>query len=53
LQLYTALVFRGPRVVDEILTGIEDKCREQGFSHFGEAIGSSAESLAHQGLSGT
>lgn len=53
LQLYTALVYRGPGIIDEILQGIEGKCREQGYSHFREAIGSSAESLAHQGLSGT
>jgi dihydroorotate dehydrogenase len=39
LQIYTALVYRGPGVVKEIVSGLQKRLRAGGFSHLGQAVG--------------
>jgi dihydroorotate dehydrogenase len=39
VQLYTALVYRGFRVVSDIKTGLAELLRRDGFDHVGQAIG--------------
>ena len=39
VQLYTALVFRGPALVGRIKRGLADLLRRDGFSSVGEAVG--------------
>jgi dihydroorotate dehydrogenase len=52
LQLYSALVYRGPKLVAEILAGLTERLAHQG-STLETARGREAEAIAHQGLSGT
>jgi dihydroorotate dehydrogenase len=47
LQLYSALVFQGPELVQEILSGLSRKLAEKNFAKLGDAVGSSAEKIAH------
>ena len=47
LQLYSALVFQGPELVQEILSGLSRKLAEKNFVKLSEAVGSSAEEIAH------
>lgn len=42
LQLYSALVFKGPALVAEIVDGLTAKCRASGFTSIGEAVGGAA-----------
>ena len=53
LQLYSALVYRGPDLVGEVLRGISQKLDALGLKSLAEVTGGAAEALAHQGLSGT
>jgi len=53
LQLYSALVFKGPALIDEILTGLSTRLKEAGYGALEEAVGCEAEALAAQGSSGT
>jgi dihydroorotate dehydrogenase len=53
IQLYSALVYRGPQCVEDILTGLSQKCAVAGLKNISEATGVDAERLAHHGLSGT
>ncbi len=39
LQIFTALVFRGPGVIREILRGLEARLAADGFARLGEAVG--------------
>ena len=39
LALYTALVYRGPRLVTEIKDGLVRRLERDGFAHIGEAVG--------------
>ena len=39
VQLYTALVFAGPRLVQEITAGLADLVHRDGFASVGEAVG--------------
>jgi dihydroorotate dehydrogenase len=48
LQLYSALVFRGPELVPEILSGLSRKLAREKFARLSDAVGSSAEQIAHQ-----
>jgi dihydroorotate dehydrogenase len=48
LQLYSALVFQGPELVQEILHGLSRKLAGKKFAKLGDAIGNSAEQIAHQ-----
>ena len=42
LQLYTGLIFEGPGITNEIVTGLRNKLKEKGFTNISEAIGSEA-----------
>lgn len=48
LQLYSALVFQGPELVQEILSGLSRKLAGKKFATLSDAVGSSAEEIAHQ-----
>ncbi|SVA04918.1 uncharacterized protein METZ01_LOCUS57772 [marine metagenome] len=39
LQMYSALVFKGPSVVSEIVKGLKSKTKELGFSNISEVVG--------------
>jgi len=39
LQIYTSLIYKGPGVVREIVTGLQTRLAEQGFSRLSEAVG--------------
>ncbi len=52
LQLYSALVYRGPGLVAEILEGLSARLARQGLT-LETARGRDASAIAHQGLSGT
>ena len=43
LQLYTALVYRGPRVVGRILAELDRRLAEDGFARVSEATGADVE----------
>ncbi len=47
LQLYSALVFKGPELVREILDGLSLRLAEGKFVKLGDAVGCSAEQIAH------
>jgi dihydroorotate dehydrogenase len=47
LQLYSALVFQGPELVQEILSGLSRKLAGKNFATLSDAVGSSAEEIAH------
>lgn len=42
VQLYTALVFQGPDIVGEILTGLSALLHKDGYDHVSSAVGASA-----------
>ena len=48
LQLYSALVFQGPALVQEILDGLSRKISENGMTTLSEAIGSASDEISHQ-----
>ncbi len=48
LQLYSALVFLGPELVQEILHGLSRKISQNKMTSLREAVGISADELAHQ-----
>jgi dihydroorotate dehydrogenase len=52
LQVYTALVYKGPALIEDIRVGLDAKLRNQGYGALEEAVGCEAEALA-QGSSGT
>jgi dihydroorotate dehydrogenase len=52
VQLYSALVFKGPALVREILSGLAAQVAQSGRS-LSELRGSAAHEIAHQGSSGT
>ena len=52
LQLYSALVYAGPALVEEILTGLAARLAASGQT-LDAVRGSDAAAFAHQGLSGT
>ena len=39
VQLYTALVYRGPGLVARMLADLDACCARDGFAHIGEAVG--------------
>jgi dihydroorotate dehydrogenase len=51
LQVYSALVYKGPALVDEILSGLSNELSWSG-STLMSMRGQDAEAIAHQGLSG-
>ena len=52
LQLYSALVYRGPALAGEITDGLAQRLKAAGKSSFDDIRGTAAASLAHHGLSG-
>jgi len=48
LQLYSALVFQGPQLLQEILAGLSRKLAGKNFATLGDAVGNAAERIAHQ-----
>lgn len=40
IQLYSALVFQGPKLIEEICLGLDAKLAAEGFTHISQAIGS-------------
>lgn len=52
VQLYSALVYRGPALVTEIISGLNRKLSDNGLSGIGSAVGVKAAEIAHHGLSG-
>ncbi|WP_299811497.1 quinone-dependent dihydroorotate dehydrogenase [uncultured Roseibium sp.] len=50
LQLYTAMVFRGPGLIDEILSGLSAKMEEHGMSSLREARDANTEAWAAETL---
>jgi dihydroorotate dehydrogenase len=52
LQLYSALVYKGPGLVSEILDGLVRIAGQKGFSSITEAVGTGAEAMVHHGLMG-
>lgn len=52
LQVYSALVYRGAALIDEVLTGIAGHLRRENTT-LAAVRGRDAESILHQGLSGT
>ncbi len=46
VQLYTALVYRGPRLVERINRGLAGLLRRDGFASIGEAVGLDAADIA-------
>ena len=53
LQLYSALVYKGPGLIGEILRGLAGKLDGSGAPSLTAIVGRDAGTLAHQGLSGT
>jgi dihydroorotate dehydrogenase len=47
LQIYSALVFHGPALIEDILTGLDRKLLQNKMTKLEEAIGSSAREIAH------
>ena len=48
LQIYSALVFQGPELVQEILNGLSRKVSQNKFTSLAEAVGISVDEFAHQ-----
>ena len=46
LQLYTAFAYKGPPLIEEILSGLEERLEQSGFETLGDAVGSDAEELS-------
>jgi dihydroorotate dehydrogenase len=53
IQVYTALVYRGPALIEDILKGLETRLAESGLGSLSEVTGRRAAEFAHQGLPGT
>jgi dihydroorotate dehydrogenase len=45
VQIYTSLIYRGPGVVKEIVTGLRERLRQNGFQRLEQAVGT-----ANQGI---
>lgn len=43
VQLYTAMIYRGPRVVPEVLTGLVSLLERDGFEHVADAVGADVD----------
>jgi dihydroorotate dehydrogenase len=45
VQLYTSLIYRGPGVIREIVTGLRRRLREAGLNNLAQAVGTAAKPL--------
>ena len=52
LQLYTALIYQGPALIATILSGLAARLARENIG-LAELCGRDAQTIAHQGLSGT
>ncbi len=52
IQLYSALVFQGPQLIQDILKGLAQKLAAQNMKSLEEAIGSKAAEIAHHSPTG-
>jgi dihydroorotate dehydrogenase len=43
VQIYTSLIYRGPGVVREIVTGLQERLSQNGFQQLSQAVGTAAE----------
>jgi dihydroorotate dehydrogenase len=48
LQLYSALVYKGPGLVQDILSGLAARMQQAGYSTLSEAVGHASAEIAHQ-----
>ncbi len=48
LQLYTALIYKGPTLVKHVLVGLQTKLKEHGFSSIQEAVGCRAKEIGKE-----
>ena len=39
IQLYSAMVYHGPRIASRIARGLAERVRREGYSNIGEAVG--------------
>jgi dihydroorotate dehydrogenase len=42
VQIYTSLIYRGPGVVKEIVTGLRQRMTQNGFQRLEQAVGTAA-----------
>jgi dihydroorotate dehydrogenase len=52
IQLYSALVYKGPGLAGEISRGLADRMRRESVTSLSEIIGRDAEKIAHQSEAG-
>jgi dihydroorotate dehydrogenase len=45
VQIYTSLIYRGPGVVKEIVTGLRQRLRQNGFQRLEQAVGTANQSI--------
>ena len=43
VQIYTSLVYRGPGVVKEIVTGLRERLSQNGFQRLEQAVGTAKQ----------
>ena len=48
IQLYTGLVYEGPRLVGRIIRGLAAKLEQEGFSRLADAVGAGAQSWSER-----
>lgn len=48
LQLYSALVYKGPALVGDILSGLAARLEQSGHASLQQVVGSAANTIAHQ-----
>jgi dihydroorotate dehydrogenase len=46
VQIYTSLIYRGPGVVKEIVTGLRERLRQNGFQRLEQAVGTGNQSIS-------
>jgi dihydroorotate dehydrogenase len=39
LQVYTGFIYRGPRLIADITSGLAERLKADGFDHIGQAVG--------------
>jgi len=45
VQVYTSVVYRGPGVVKEIVTGLRERLRQNGFARLEQAVGTASKGI--------
>jgi dihydroorotate dehydrogenase len=52
IQLYTALAFKGPALIGQILDGLSERIRSGGYPSLASAVGGEAAAIAYQNSGG-